>query len=176
MSTAKTCSYQLPSEAEILALDMYDEVFSQQVAISLRWLLERLPLTREELCQQMQGITAGTLKKYQAASFNDRALHVVAAISWVTQMSMAAILKGERIAQYWKGVSQEKIDVLVIAGLLANDDFTFLFTQAVAAKELSKDRKSELIHRLSQIRTIDYDLNKLPIPLDIKAFRIEYYG
>lgn len=168
--------YRLPSAKELDALDKYEVEFPRQVAFALRWIYDMHRWSGVDLERKIPGVKASVWQRYaQPAYSKARSLHVVAALSWVSQVSMSAILYGDRIAQYWSGVSREKIELFIFSGLMGESEFDYFVKKIFNYfPQAEVECRNEFSVYLKSVSSFDQSPHAL-LPLDIEAFGRDYY-
>ena len=168
--------YSLPSAREIAVLDTYEIEFPRQIAFALRWIYDIHGWSGRDLESLIPGVKASVWQRYaQPAYQKSRSLHVVAALSWVSQVTMSAILYGDRIAQYWPGASRSKVELFIYSGLMGADEFRYFISKILHFIEPGTVR--QLRERWAALLEADTDEKAIsaPHPLDITAFGRDYY-
>ncbi len=171
-----TNHYSLPTTDTLQQLDRYDEEFAAQIAFALRWIYSLLGWNGATLEKAIPGVKASVWQRYaQPAYPKSRSLHVVAALSWVSRVSMSAILYGDRIARYWPGVSRDLIEVFLYSGLMGKLEFHYFVERLLRDRpELAQFRRLSEAHFAEREPAHDNEY-KAPEPLDIEAFGRDYY-
>ncbi|HBD23043.1 MAG TPA: hypothetical protein DC023_01320 [Oceanospirillaceae bacterium] len=171
-----THKISLPTKAEIEQLNHYAPIFNAEVGGALRWVMRQLNISIKLLEKRILGVSGSAWRSYTQMSYTqNRPLHVVAAFSWLTQVSMLAILQGKHIQNYWPAVCNETIKSIILSGLLPEEQFLH-FIKLMTAK---LDRRgyqvsSEVIPLLETIPCFQ-DSFLIPRKLDIDDFKVDYY-
>lgn len=166
----------IPLAERIDKLNDYQSLFNAEVGGALKWVMRMQDINSTDLSSRIRGISSSSWRSYTQMSYtNHRPLHAVASFSWVTQVSMLAILKGNSIQKYWPGVSDETIQCIVQTGLLPEEQFEYL-----AKIMLSKlERRGYYLreHVISLVEKIPKfsDSFLMPDQLDIEDFKRDYY-
>lgn len=108
-------------------LNNYQPIFNAEVGGALKWVMRMQDINSTGLSSRIHGISSSSWRSYTQMSYtNNRPLHAVASFSWLTQVSMLAILKGSNIQNFWPEVSDETIQCIVQTGLLPEEQFEYL--------------------------------------------------
>lgn len=157
-------------------LNDYQPIFNSEVGGALRWVMRIQAINAAYLSSRISGTSSSTWRSYaQASQTNNRPLHAVACFSWLTQVSMLAILKGKNIQYFWPGVSGETIQCIVQTGLLPEEEFEYL-TKIILSK-LERNGyylRDNVIHLLEKIPRFS-DSFLMPNQLDFEDFKRDYY-
>lgn len=166
----------LPTKAEIEQLNHYAPIFNAEVGGALRWVMRQLGISIKLLEKRISGVSSSAWRSYTQMSYTqNRPLHVMAAFSWLTQVSMLAFFRGKHIQNYWPAVCNETIQSIITSGLLPEEQFLRCM-QLMAAKLDRRDYQisSEVIPLLEAIPYFQ-DRFLMPQKLEIDDFRADYY-
>ena len=166
----------LPTKAEIEQLNHYAPIFNAEVGGALRWVMRQLGISVKLLEKRILGVSSSAWRSYTQMSYTqNRPLHVVAAFSWLTQVSMLAIFQGKHIQNYWPAVCNETIQSIISSGLLPEEQFLHcirLMTAKLDKRGYSISK--EVIPILETIPNFQ-DTFLMPLKLDIDDFKADYY-
>ena len=166
----------LPSKADIARLDTYAPIFNAEVGGALRWVMDQLGITIKMLEQRILGVSNSAWRSYTQTSYQqNRPLHVMAAFSWLTQVSMLAFFRGQHIQHYWPNVCDQTIKSIILSGLLPEAQFQHCL-QLIVEKMHKRGYKLEpevtpLVSAIPQFQ----DAFLMPPQLDINDFKVDYY-
>ena len=166
----------LPTKAEIAQLNHYAPIFNAEVGGALRWVMRQLGISIKLLEKRIPGVSSSAWRSYTQMSYTqNRPLHVMAAFSWLTQVSMLAFFRGNHIHDYWPAVCNETIQSIITSGLLPEEQFLRCI-QLMTAK---MDRHGynigkEVLPLLEAIPRFQ-DSFLMPSDLDINDFKADYY-
>ena len=166
----------LPTKAEIAQLNHYAPIFNAEVGGALRWVMRQLGISIKLLEKRIPGVSSSAWRSYTQMSYTqNRPLHVMAAFSWLTQVSMLAFFRGNHIHDYWPAVCNETIQSIITSGLLPEEQFLRCI-QLMTAK---MDRHGynigkEVLPLLEAIPRFQ-DSFLMPSHLDINDFKADYY-
>lgn len=164
------------SAEELKGLDQYETEFPRQIAAALKWVYKVHGWGGKDVEKMIPGMKAELWRKYgQPSHPKNRSLHAVAALSWVSQVSMSAILYGDRIAQYWPTASREKIEIFIYAGLMGNNEFEYFVHQLMELECLPHSNKNAFLESLANIKVYPDARYLAPYPLDLEEFGADYY-
>jgi len=169
-------TFRLPSKNDIAKLDIYAPIFNAEVGGAIRWVMHQLGLTVKLLEQRIQGVSNSAWRAYSQTSYQqNRPLHVIAAFSWLTQISMSAVFRGKHIQNYWPTVCDQTIKGIILSGLLPEAQFQECI-QLILEKMLKRghDVKQDVMTILKDIPDFQ-DAFLMPAQLDIDDFKADYY-
>jgi hypothetical protein len=166
----------LPTKAEIEQLNHYAPIFNAEVGSALRWVMRQLGISVKLLEKRISGVSSSAWRSYTQMSYTqNRPLHVVAAFSWLTQVSMMAIYQGKHIQNYWPAVCNKTIQSIIASGLLPEEQFLYcirLMTAKLDKRGYSISK--EVVPLLEAIPNFQ-DTFLMPPQLDIDDFKTDYY-
>jgi len=168
---------QLPSAEELQRLDDFEAEFPLQIAKAIRWIYDIHNWNGEDVEKRIPGVKASVWQRYaQPAYTKSRSLHAIAALSWISQVSMSAILYGDRIARYWPNTTRDKIKTIIYSGLMGHDEFQYLMEKLLRIAPKGVELNKESLEYLEYFRA-NYKFEQVaaPAPLDIEAFAQDYH-
>ena len=114
----------LPTKAEIAQLNHYAPIFNAEVGGALRWVMRQLGISIKLLEKRIPGVSSSAWRSYTQMSYTqNRPLHVMAAFSWLTQVSMLAFFRGNHIHDYWPAVCNETIQSIITQAYCPRNSF-----------------------------------------------------
>ncbi len=157
-------------------LNNYQPIFNAEIGGALKWVMRTQNMRLENLSNRIGGVSNSSWRSYTQMSYTkNRPLHVIASFSWLTQVTMLAIFKGNNIHKFWPTVSDETIQSIVRSGLLPEEQFEFLIRMIVSKVEnRGYDVRDKVITLLAKIPKFD-DSFLMPNQLDIDDFKRDYY-
>ena len=167
---------RIATKEELDAINQYEDAFNAECGLAIGWVFKTVGWRDEQLAQRIKGVPATTWRNYRLASYRkNRSIHVIAALAWVSQVSMSAMYYGKNIQKYWAGVDHSVIEAVVHSGLLPLDLFeayTKSISRAVGKEVLESDEISRAFSELEQYEEVDF---LAPDALNIDDFRQDYY-
>ena len=166
----------LPTKAEIAQLNHYAPIFNAEVGGALRWVMRQLGISIKLLEKRIPGVSSSAWRSYTQMSYTqNRPLHIMAAFSWLTQVSMLAFFQGKNIQNYWPAVCNETIQSIITSGLLPEEQFLRCI-QLMAAKMDKRGYKvSKEVTPLLEAIPHFHDTFLMPSELNINDFKVDYY-
>lgn len=177
MPSINTVRAQLPSAEELQRLDDFEEEFPLQIARAIRWIYDIHDWNGEDVEKRIPGVKASVWQRYaQPAYTKSRSLHSIAALSWISQVSMSAILYGDRIARYWPDTTRNKIKIIIYSGLMGHEEFQYIMDKLLAISPNKVDLNRDSLAYLEYFKSnYKYEHVAAPAQLDIEAFARDYY-
>ncbi len=176
MPTRGPSLYLLPTTDELQHLDRFEVHFNRQMSHAIRWIYDIHGWNGVDIEKRIPGVKASVWQRYGQPGYKkSRSMHVIAALSWVTKVSMSALLYGDKIAQYWPGASREKIRLFIFSGMLEHDDFCFLVRKIVT---LTNSHSTNITPQLSALESLTDKVSGSLLPpdhIDIGDFGEDYY-
>lgn len=167
---------RIATPEEIVAINKGEEVFKQGVGAALSWIYRQQNWTGTKIAKRIRGLKPDTWRCYgQPAYQNNRSLHIVAAFSWLSQVSMLALLKGSFIQKHWDGMDEHSVSALLHMCLLNRKHFYMLICIMIdALTTLGFDAPNNIFTKLAEV--CEYPDNFLaPLVLDLESFKMDYY-
>lgn len=165
----------LPVE-HLTKLDELEKVFNAECAESIKWIYSLQQWKPEQLEARIPKVKSSVWKGYGQKGYkNNRSLHVLAALSWLSQVTMSALYLGSNIEQFWQGVSRNVIETIVYSGLLTPSQFYYLVLQMREKNTSQGFKVANIDDRLDRAnRYIDTEF-LMPQVLDLDEFKKDYY-
>ncbi|CCO46651.1 conserved hypothetical protein [Vibrio nigripulchritudo SOn1] len=179
MSVAKKLNKLHIPEDVILFLDEQMANIDTDIAIAMSFVRRAQSLTFKSLDKRISGIDISLMQRYMQLSYAPmRPLHVVAAFSWLTMVPMTAFYQHMRVKEYYRGMDDSAVEVLMCIGLLPSNQFELALDMIVNLLSL-KERQAFLSFKektVSDTGTLpNYNHLFPPDVLDINDFAIDYY-
>ncbi|CAM3521576.1 hypothetical protein VA7868_00884 [Vibrio aerogenes CECT 7868] len=167
------------SDEEVLYLDKVLEDININISISMSYVKRTQKLTFSRLAEKFSGINEKAIKRYMQQSYPSmRPVHFVAAYSWVMMVPMTAFYYGFKMKEFYRGMDDHAVEVLVCIGKLPSVQFEALLS--IICSYMDSSTMSDFIKFKQQTEkeygVID-DYNKLfpPKVLDYNLFTEDYY-
>lgn len=175
MAAQKTI--HIPSQSEIGEINKYQQSFNSECASAIKWIYRIQGWKTKEIEKRIPGVKSSVWRAYGQQAYNGaRSLHVCAALSWLTQITMSALYYGNNIEKYWQGIDIEVIKCIAYSGLLPRDQFEYLVMQLLAKKHTKgyadTEKTRTKIEELKNYNDVDF---LIPETLDINQFKEDYY-
>jgi len=173
----KDSQLTIPDAKKIVELNAYEALFNKDCAVAIKWIYKLQKWTGKTIEQRIPGVKASVWRVYGQQSYDkNRSLHVVAAFSWLSQVTMSAMYYGSKIQKFWPGVNKDIIETIVYSSLLPSDQFDYLLKQLVL-KVQSKGflHTTDIIKQLNTVNTYNNNDFLMPNTLDINDFKYDYY-
>ena len=168
---------ELPTDKKILDLNNYNAIFNSEIGGALRWIMRRHKMTVKQLQSRIKGVSNSAWRSYTQMSYQqNRPLHVIAAFSWLTQISMLAIFKGNNIKHNWPRMCNETITGIILAGVLLEEQFEMMVNLILETLNKRRDIQTISIIKLL-LKKLPHKNNNFLMPeeLDIDDFKEDYY-
>jgi len=161
---------------ELAKLDSYESVFNTECATAIKWVYKLQQWQGKAIEQRIPNIKASVWQAYGQRGYKKkRTLHVLAALSWMTQVTMTALYHGSNIQHFWRGVNNNVIETIVYSGLLTPTQFNYLVVQMqdkiINTGNLPVD-VSKNLNKANQYLKEDF---LMPNVLDLTDFKTDYY-
>ncbi len=160
----------------IKAVNQYECVFDQDIGRAIGWVYNQQGWKSASLASKILGVTEKTFQNYRTPGYRKkRSLHVIAALSWVTQVSMSAFYMGRKPQMLWPEIDKHVIEAVVYTGVLTLDQY-IAFIKVVSDEGFVSDKQVVFSERiLNELRSFPDGDFLAPVPLDIEAFKLDYY-
>lgn len=167
----------IPSGEEIEKLDIYEKLFNSDSAAALKWIYQLQRWKADEIERRIPGVKASTWRAYgQQNKSSNKLLHVVAAFSWLSQITMTAMYHGKRIQSFWPGVNETTIETIVFSSLLPTNQFDYLICQLIEKiKSKGYQHTDSIAKQLQNINKYNDSEFLIPYRLGIDEFKYDYY-
>lgn len=165
-----------PTRELLKRLDALDQSFNSQIAASINEVYNVHGWTKDDLHALIPGIEPEQWRRYAQQSYTRmRPAHVVGALSWISQVSMTAILRGKKVAHFWNDAPQNSIYVIARCGMMDGKNFEFYIHSVLKHHPITECEKKTIFSLLDKIEC-PYDAEYFaPLQLDIEAFAEDYY-
>ena len=164
------------SDSELQKLRDREESFNLGCAGAMKSLYRLQQWTPAQIHERIPGMAASTWHSYAQQNYKSRRLlHVMAAYSWASQVTMNAIYRGSDVELYWVGVDAEMASTLIYAALLTPLQFNFLVSQIQEVQRVHGLRSSCVIRRLEVLNEYSAEDFLMPMPLNLDDFKHDYY-
>jgi transcriptional regulator with XRE-family HTH domain len=168
--------FTLPTDEQLLKLDLLDQDFHSQIACAFNIVYNLHGWKKEDLHRFIPGVAAEQWKRYGQQSYTKmRPAHIVAIISWLSQVSMPAILRGKKVSHYWENAPTNSINVIARASLMNLETFDFFVRQTLRYAVISQTDKTTIISQLDNSANETSRGYLAPTPLKIDDFAEDYY-
>ncbi|TVZ39397.1 helix-turn-helix protein [Alteromonadaceae bacterium 2753L.S.0a.02] len=167
---------RIATQKEINAINERETAFKEGVGHALAWIYRQQCWSPEKIARRIKGLKPGTWRAYAQASYpNNRSLHVIAAFSWLSQVSMLALLKGTLIQTHWDTMDEHSLCALLHSSLLSKKQFyALMMFLANDLEELGVKLTALFWDRLAEVSNYPDDF-MAPRELDLEEFRADYY-
>lgn len=165
-----------PTHKFIDELDTLNSDFNTQIASSISDVCAACSWTKEDLHRMVPGIEAEQWKRYAQKSYTKiRPAHVVAALSWISQVSMSTILRGRKLNHFWDSAPSNSLKAIAQSGQMNTNTFDFFVRETLPYVRLKVSERQAILTRLKRIEQPYNDQFFAPRPLDIEHFARDYY-
>ncbi|WP_028882323.1 hypothetical protein [Teredinibacter turnerae] len=168
---------RIATSEEIAAINEKEPTFKVGVGHALAFIYREQRWTPEKIAARIRGLRPGTWRGYAQPGYaNNRSLHVVAAFSWLSQVSMLALLKGSLIRMHWDGMDEHSVSaILHMCQLTRNHFFMLVEIMLDKLKEMGVAPPVGLQEKIAAVCDSSNDF-LAPQVLDLEAFRADYYA
>lgn len=155
---------------------VFKKDYAEQISYAIQWIYDIHGWTGRDIAKRITGIAPELWDNYANPNFREeRQLHLIAALSWVSQVSMSAIHYGRRIQSYWKDASPDTIEILLYGNLLGAREFRFFISEITAHFPIDESLRDIFFNRLNDMERRHSAPYLAPVELDIDAFAEDYY-
>ncbi len=166
----------LPDKNEIRRLNDYQDAFNRECAGAIKWIYKVQKWKSKELERKIPGVPASVWRAYGQQGYGSaRSLHICAALSWLTQITMSAYYYGNKIESFWPEVDSDVIECIAYSGLLPTELFEYLIQQLLLKAGGAQNNNGFTRQSLDQLAQYPNDHFLMPDVLNIDAFKRDYY-
>lgn len=167
----------LPDKNEIHRLNEYQDTFNRECAGAIKWIYKVQKWKSKELERRIPGVPASVWRAYGQQGYGSaRSLHICAALSWLTQITMSAYYYGNKIESFWPEIDRDVIECIAYSGLLPTELFEYLVQQLLLKLGPAQAGDNQtVLQPLATLSQYSNDHFLMPDTLDIDAFKRDYY-
>lgn len=171
----KTLDISIPTEREVLALDKYQEQFSQAIAMPIKKLFEMSELTPKILAKRVTGVSEKTWSSYRQPSYkHSRSLHLCAILAWIGEVGMNAYYVGNKMLNIFSEFDAFLVSTSVYCHQMNNGDFRRFLVDVMRCLDLNEIETERLEKKSLAIDFNDVSI-RAPATIDANKFAKSYY-
>ncbi len=176
-TTSASKTLHIPTQSEMDYINVYQNVFNQECAVAIKWIYRIQKWKPSIIEKRIPGVKASVWSAYgQRGYTSSRSLHICAALSWLTQITMSALYYGNNIEKFWSVVDIDVIECIVYSGLLPGSHFEYLVKQLLfKAHQKGYDNIENTHAKLEELSAYKDEDFLMPDVLDMDSFKADYY-
>ena len=166
----------IPTSEELLGIEKFEQTAKELIADAIKSIYRLQGWSAKDLDRRITGVGEKRWQAYGRSKYDrPRYLHVVAALSWLTQISMSAFYRGD-INNYWSEVDATVIECITYTNMLPAEQFlNFVYQVLSKLERAGYEIREKIVNKLEMLNeygNIDF---LIPEVLDSDAFGQEYY-
>ena len=165
-----------PTSEELRLISEFENVARGQIASAIKSVYKLQNWSGKELARRLVSVDEKMWQAYGQYSYDrPRYLHIVAALSWLTQISMSAFYRGD-ISAHWEGVDDRVIQCITICCMLPPEKFNHFILLVLSKVERNGYKNRENVEQaLNDLKQYDRTNFMIPEILDVEDFGRDYY-
>ena len=165
----------IPTEREVIALEKYQEHFSQAIAMPIKKLFETAELTPKILAQRVKGVSEKTWSGYRQPSYkHSRSLHLCAILAWIGEVGMNAYYAGNKMLNIFSEFDAFLVSTSVYCHQMNAGDFQSFLADVMRCLELEPSEVEKIKNDTAGINLRDPEI-LAPDVIDAEVFANSYY-